>query len=133
MSKVTMGNDDAVAVLKRLLDVNAARQKVAARNLANSGTEGYEPKTIEFSGELDRALGKVEMERTSPHHLDSARARERTEGFLEVVDKDGAVDDESRLEQGVAELADAEIAYATAARLMSKRIETVKTAITGRP
>jgi flagellar basal-body rod protein FlgB len=132
MSKVTLGSDDAALALKRMLDRSAARQKVAARNLANSATEGYRPKKVEFASELDRALGRVVITRTNPHHM-SSRSTAGSEEFAEVIDEDVQDGDDARLERTVAELADAEMAYATAARLMSKRIAILRTAITGRP
>ena len=133
MSKVSFGTDDAVGALKRLLDVNAARQKVAARNLANSATEDYQPKKVEFTKELNRAVGRVEVARTNPRHLSSRGHRNDREGFVEIVDDSAAEDEATRLETTVANLADAEMAYATTARLMSKRIATLRTAITGKP
>lgn len=133
MSKVTFGTDDAVKALKRLLDVNAARQKVAARNLANSATEDYQTRKVEFSQELNRAVGRVEVARTNPRHMSSAQHRGDPEGFVEIVDDDGGEGEATRLETSIADLADAEMAYATTARLMSKRIATLRTAITGKP
>ena len=132
MSKVTLGTDDTLQVLKRMLDRTAARQKVAAKNLANSATEGYQPKKVEFTAEFDRALGKVGMRRTNPRHM-ASRSRARSREPVEVIDEDLQDGDDARLEKTVAELADAEMAYATAARLMAKRIATVRTAITGKP
>jgi flagellar basal-body rod protein FlgB len=132
MDKVGLAADEAAAALKRVLDLNAARQRVGARNLANFGSEGYRPKRVEFTDEMARALGKVEMTRTDPRHLDTSRATEGGEPHVEVVE-DEEVDLAVELEATAAQLADAEIAYATAARLMAKRIATLKTAITGNP
>jgi flagellar basal-body rod protein FlgB len=132
MSKVALGRDSSVEVLNRLLDLHAARQKVAARNLANAGTEDYEPKKVQFNDELDRALGAVEMRRTNSRHIASSKATSPSQGFIEVTDDDAA-GSEAGLEASVAEIADAEMAYATVARLMSKRMATIRTAISGKP
>jgi flagellar basal-body rod protein FlgB len=133
MSKVSLGDDSAADVLMRLLDLHAARQKVAAKNLANTGTEDYEPKTVRFTDEFDRAIGRVSMRRTDERHIVSPRAATRSEGFVEVVDEEAVASAETNLEASVAEIADAEMAYATVARLMSKRVATIRTAISGRP
>jgi flagellar basal-body rod protein FlgB len=132
VDKVSFGNDESAGTIKRLLDVNAARQRVGARNLANASTEGYSPKKVEFAEELSRTSTRAELTRTHPGHL--ASSREATEaGAIEVVDRDAPEDEDSRMELSVAELADAQMAYATAATLMSRRMATVRTAISGRP
>jgi flagellar basal-body rod protein FlgB len=133
MSDLRLGADEASKTIRRILDLNAARQKAAARNLANVDTEDYEPKRIEFTDHLDQATGRLEMTRTAPDHM-TGRAR-ATEGrcYVEVVDDGAAASPDVELERTVADLVDAEIAYSTAARLMSKRVATIRTAITGKP
>jgi flagellar basal-body rod protein FlgB len=131
MENVGIITDAAAAKLKRVLDVNAARQRVAATNLSNSATDGYEPKKVEFSEELARVSGKVKVRKTHETHLTSSRGAADASGYTEVVDQDALDNPDTRLERTVAELADAELAYATAARLMAKRGQTLRTAISG--
>jgi flagellar basal-body rod protein FlgB len=133
MSDVRLTNDQASDVVRRILDLNAARQKAAARNLANIDTEGYQPRRVEFSDHLDQASGRVEMARTSPGHMTGRASAPEGPNYSEIVDEEAANSPEAELERIVADLADAEIAYSTAARLMSKRVATLKTAITGQP
>jgi flagellar basal-body rod protein FlgB len=133
MGDVRLGTDDTVRVLKQLLDLNSARQKVAARNLANSDAEGYQPQRVGFAEELDRAAGKVELARTDPRHLTAPRAGRLAKGYTIEPDEELSVESQAYLEESIARLADAEIAYSTAARLMSKRTATIRTAITGNP
>jgi flagellar basal-body rod protein FlgB len=131
MKNVGITTDGAAARLKRILDQTAARQRVAVRNLSNVTTEGYEPKKVEFSEELNRATGKVQMQKTHENHLTSRRQAAATRGYAEVVDEEAVDSPDVRLEETVAELADAELAYATAAKLMAKRSQTLRTAISG--
>jgi flagellar basal-body rod protein FlgB len=133
VAKVTFGNDESAGTLKRLLDVNAARERVGARNLANSSTEGYTPKEVEFADELNRSVARTELVRTHPGHIASSRDGAGGDVALEVVDRAAPEDGESELELSVAELTDAQMAYATAATLMSRRVATIRTAISGRP
>lgn len=132
MTKIAWTTDDAAAALKRVLDVNAARQRVAARNIANADTPGYQPKKVEFVEEMGQALSKVDMARTDPRHLSLPRSAETREGVVEITD-DEASSAETRLEATMADLADAELAYATAARVMNRRSATLRTAISGKP
>ncbi len=131
MKNAGITTDSAAERLKRVLDVTAARQRVAARNLSNVTTEGYEPKKVEFASELARVSGKVRIRKTHESHLSSAREAEAARGYSEVVDEVAVENPDIRLEQTAAELADAELAYATAAKLMAKRTQTLRTAITG--
>ncbi len=133
MSDVRLGTDEASKVIRRILDLNAARQKAAVKNLANIDTEGYQPKRVEFAEHLNQATGRVEMARTGPGHMTGVTSGPERRGYVEVVDHEAAAVPEAELERSVADLADAEIAYSTAARLMSKRVATIRTAITGKP
>ena len=132
MSKMKIGVDADVLTLKKILDANAARQKLAVKNLANAATEGYEPKKIEFVEELGKALGKVQLKTKHPQHLASRRAQATSRGYAEAVDEEALDDPATRLEKTVADLADAEMVYSTAAKLIQKRTATLRTAISGR-
>ncbi len=131
MEKAGIITDAAAKRLERMLDVSAARQRVAATNLSNSSTDGYEPKKIEFSDELAHASGRVNLQRTHAGHLSSSQAAADRD-YVEVVDEDALENYDTQLERTIAELADAELAYTTAAKLMSKRHEALKIAISGR-
>jgi flagellar basal-body rod protein FlgB len=131
MDDVGIITDGASVKLERVLDVNAARQRVAATNLSNSTTDGYVPKKVEFSEELARVSGRVKVRKTHERHLPSARAAAEARDYREVVDEEAVENPDTRLERTVAELADAELAYATAAKLMAKRGQTLKTAVSG--
>lgn len=133
MSDVRLGTDEASTVIRRILDLNAARQKAAVKNLANIDTEGYQPKRVEFADHLNQATGRVEMARTASGHMPGGTSGPEQRGYVEVVDHEAAAAPEVELERSVADLAAAEIAYSTAATLMSKRVATLRTAITGKP
>jgi flagellar basal-body rod protein FlgB len=131
MSKISFSTDEGTSALKRVMDLNAARQKAAAKNLANATTEGYQPKRIEFAEELGKRIGRVTLSTNNPRHLTASRTKADTGDYMEIVDDDALADSATRLERTVAELAEAELAYSTAAKLVSKRVATLRTAITG--
>jgi flagellar basal-body rod protein FlgB len=132
MAKTLAVTENSMDLLKRVLDVNAARQRAAATNLANIDTPDYKPKRVEFKEEMNQALSKVEMVTTNPGHLRAPRTAEAREGIVEITD-DEASPAETRLEATMADLADAELAYSTAARVMGRRTATMRVAITGKP
>jgi flagellar basal-body rod protein FlgB len=63
-------NSDAaiVAALRRHMTVAAARQVVAAGNLANVDTPGYRAREADFSDALDASLART-LTVTDPRHL----------------------------------------------------------------
>jgi len=131
MQKVNL-DDKSVRILEHLLDIHAARQKVSATNLANIGNDTYEPRRVDFSLELNRAMN-VGLKTTSPLHIPSGTNSESGVSIRQVVDTTASDDQTTRLEQHVAELNDAQLAYSTVARLMSKRLAALRTGIVGKP
>lgn len=67
----------------KVLDMRLQRQNLVASNLANVNTPGYKEKTIEFEGELQKALGldaKGKMTKTSKMHIPAAFAADKFKG-----------------------------------------------------
>lgn len=59
-----------IAALRRQMTVVAARQVVAASNLANVNTPGYRAKEVSFGDALDQRLSAAsEMKATNARHL----------------------------------------------------------------
>jgi flagellar basal-body rod protein FlgB len=133
MSDLRLTNDGPSEVIRRMLELGAARQRAAAKNLANLETEGYQPRRVEFADHLGQAAGHVDMTATAPGHMAGRIAGPEAPDYIEVVEDGPAESRDVELERIVADLADAEIAYSTAARLMAKRIATLRTAVTGKP
>lgn len=131
MERVKLG-DQSVKILEHLLDIHAARQKVAATNIANIGNDTYEPTRVDFSLELSRAMN-ANLRTTKPLHIGSSHGSEPSLSMRQVVDTDAVQDQTTRLEHQVAELNDAQLAYSTVAKLMSRRLATLRTSITGKP
>jgi flagellar basal-body rod protein FlgB len=66
------GQSDAAIVqaLRQQMTVAAARQMVAASNLANASTPGYRAREVDFSAALDRHVADgVQLVSTQPGHL----------------------------------------------------------------
>jgi flagellar basal-body rod protein FlgB len=52
-------NDTTIEALSRFLDVDVARYKLVAANLANLDTPGYRTRDLDFRSELQRAASLV--------------------------------------------------------------------------
>jgi flagellar basal-body rod protein FlgB len=94
-----------VETLRRHMSMAAARQVVAASNLANVNTPGYKAKEADFTQTLDRQLAQgVTLATTNPGHLsgapdpssaaraiptrDIAGATERKDGNSVLIDRE---------------------------------------------
>ncbi len=60
-----------IPLMSRGLDAYALRQKAISNNLANTETDGYQRRTVEFEAELAEAISEKEdaLRRTHPDHL----------------------------------------------------------------
>lgn len=78
-----------IDALRRQMAIAAARQVVAAGNLANVNTPGYRARAVDFSAALEREIG-VPLAATAPGHLAGAVpttvATEEIEGLPERRD-----------------------------------------------
>ncbi|MEI6668785.1 MAG: flagellar basal body rod protein FlgB [Acidobacteriota bacterium] len=70
-------SDAAISdALRRQMTLAAARQVVAASNLANANTPGYRAREVDFSQSLSRQLTEgVSLVKTSAQHLDDPNGR----------------------------------------------------------
>jgi flagellar basal-body rod protein FlgB len=119
--------------LERALDLTAARQRLLTENVANAETPGYRRKDIDFATELkavqDRAA-PAGMRTTRPEHMTS-HAATRTYKVLTSEPTPGENYTLS-LDQEMAKVAENQLEYAVAARLVSKKFDGIQLAIRGR-
>ena len=67
--------ENYVGLTGKVLDLRLQRQNLVASNIANINTPGYKEKSLEFEGELQKALGldaKGNMTKTSKMHIPTA-------------------------------------------------------------
>ena len=58
-----------MSALRRTLSLAAAKQVVAASNLANVNTPGYEAQEVDFDATLDQQIGGARLTLTNARHL----------------------------------------------------------------
>jgi flagellar basal-body rod protein FlgB len=63
-----------IDALRRQMSIAAAKQVVAAGNLANINTPGYRARAIDFTAALERQLGGVSLASTHASHIAPAAA-----------------------------------------------------------
>jgi flagellar basal-body rod protein FlgB len=122
MDRVTC--DLTSLALRRALDGAAARQGVAAENLANIETPGYRARRVEFQAQLREALeaaadgDAADLDAVSPLRTIYAGLPLRRDG--------NAVD----LETEMAELAESSLQYQAVTRLLSRKLQMLRSVAT---
>jgi flagellar basal-body rod protein FlgB len=71
-----------VATLRRQMTIAAARQVVAAGNLANVNTPGFRARELDFSAALDQSLA-TRLTVTDPQHVQAALPSQSGEKAVE--------------------------------------------------
>lgn len=120
-------------LLKRALDAYALRHRVVAENIANVATEGYRAQKVEFEDLLAQAQDRtIPALRTNPGHLPFP---EETGGVPEIVEEDTGFNNgvnDVNVEQEQLALAQNELMYRMATRLLHQKYQGLRMAITGR-
>jgi flagellar basal-body rod protein FlgB len=120
-----MMEDTTVEALSRFLDVDVARYKLIAMNLANIDTPGYRTRDLDFRSELHRAeaeasgRGEAQMSYASFHPVSRP-----VRGLMERPDGNNvSVERESLL------LAETQMKFNLAVQLLKDQFHTISMAI----
>ena len=134
--KTYSNTDQNIALLTKVLDLRAEKEKVIASNIANSETPGFSPARFRFEDELRNAIsqGDFTLQTTHRSHLPLAPiSLENVRGHI-VIEKDatGIGDKNSvSLDQEMIALSENELLYETAAQLLKKKLGIRKYVISG--
>lgn len=128
--------DQNIALLSKVLDLRAEKEKVIASNIANSETPGYASVRFEFETELKHAVAKGNFSLRTTHQthlpLNPKRLDEVRGSFIVEGDKSGIGDKNNvNLDQEMIALSENELLYETAAQLLKKKLGIRKYVITG--
>ncbi|MBN2209352.1 MAG: flagellar basal body rod protein FlgB [Candidatus Coatesbacteria bacterium] len=119
-------------VLERVLSVSSRRASTVASNIANVDTPGYKAKSFDFDAALAASAEKptgLQPVRTHPEHLALNEPSLRPvvhENNAASERRDGNTVD---IEREMADLLEAELMFSASSRLIAKKIEILKTAI----
>ncbi len=133
-NKLTSFIFDKVGVgdYNRLLDLTSLRHRLISANVANVSTPGYRSGDIDFKGELARIGGETKHlagTTTDPDHIPLGEHSQRSP----KVDRDRVESGEVNsvnIDEEVPKMAQNELVYTTAARLLQKKFSALHTAIT---
>ena len=119
--------------LQTVLDLAANRQKLLTENVANAETPGYRRKDIDFRAELKAAVGRTggaTMKATNAKHI-GAGANEHTPTVNSEKIPEGQQFGVS-IDREMASVAQNQLEYNVAARLVSRKFDALRTVIRGR-
>lgn len=129
-----------IPVLNRALDAYALRQKVIAGNLANITTPGYKAQTVKFEDQLSGALqsGSIPGMTTNAHHIPiGGSSVAGVTPVVETAQGDANTDPRASgmnnvdLDQEMAQLAQTQLRFKFAARLIGDTFRGIQKSIRG--
>ena len=116
--------DKTAAIMKKVLDCSATRQKIIANNIANIDTPEFRRSDVEFVGEFRKALesGKIEdIEKIEPQEFKTELTATRNDGNNVDID----------LEMGLQ--AKNSLLFKTFATLLRGRYRNIQSVLSMRP
>lgn len=128
--------DQNIALLKKVLDLRADREKVIASNIANSETPGYSPSRLHFEDQLKQAVNQQGFAAQTTHASHIPITGDNLSNVQGVIttqpDTTGIGDRNSvSLDEEMLALSQNELLYETAAQLLKKKLSLKKYVISG--
>jgi flagellar basal-body rod protein FlgB len=133
-SEVLFGT--TVLMLEKLLDFQSQRHNIISTNIAHADTPGYKGHDLRFSDELKKAAGtrgSIPLRRTNERHLPLgvSRLKEVKGRLVPCSDAANRLDGNTvDLDKEMAKLAENSLYYNSAARILSRKMRSIRTAIT---
>lgn len=115
----SLGMNDTIEILGKLMDATALRQKVLSNNLANANTPGYLRRDVKFTSALSKAIDKgVEQIREVTPEIS--------------IDEQASVDARGNsvsIQTEMAEISQNELLYNFASEMMSHKFSSLRNVI----
>ncbi len=134
--KIHSISDQNIALLKKVLDLRADKEKVIASNIANSETPGFAPSRFSFEEELKSAVvrGAFSLDTTHPAHFPvGSKDLHSIKGHTVLEQDNTGIGDQNgvSLEKEMLELSENQLLYEATAGLLSKKLSLRKYIIQG--
>lgn len=116
-------------ILKRSLNFRSMKHQVISGNLANINTLDYQKRKLTFDEALIKASNQdtVQMQATQPGHIPGQQNGQGNNFPVEVSDMIGGID----IDQEMANMMQNSLLYEANIKLISKKIQALKSAIQG--
>lgn len=127
--------NNTIIMLEKLLDFQSQRHNMLTTNIAHVDTPGYKGYDLRFSDELKRAVGTrgaISLKRTHEMHMPLGMNRLK-EAKGRLVPSSGTIHrldgNTVDLDKEMAKLAENSLYYNTTARIISKKLGSIKNTI----
>ncbi len=121
--------DRAAAVLTKVLDGTAVRQRALANNIANAETPGYHRQEVDFASRLDELITQPTVGADRNQRAIEALPITLVEDTAAPVQPNGNT---VSLEREMTEVARNSLQYETAVQMLKMKFAELRTAINGR-
>lgn len=127
-----IADNPILKILGRALDVSSRRASLVASNVANVDTPGYKAKTFNFDAALaasSKNYAEMQPVQTDPRHMSQGVGAGPT---IDVQETDAPCREDGNtvnIEQELADLLESELMFSASSKLIAKKIEMLKTAI----
>ncbi len=118
----------------KYLDLTAFRHKLVSSNIANVSTPGYLSRNIDFKAELEKMTGKsnrLEGAVTHPDHIPLGEQKSEVPEVHNANVAEGAMNSVD-IDREVSLMAQNELLFTIGARLMQRKFDGLKKAITSK-
>ena len=127
-------NKAGIPLLKKLMHVTSASQKLTASNISNVSVPGYQAKSIDFKEEMRAAMGKkkVEMAVTHERHMPPVG---KPRGIKIIANRDNnnaSGVNNVDIDKEMAALAENQIIYSYGSKMLMKKFNGLRTVIRGK-
>lgn len=119
---------------RTFLNLSSVRQKLTSSNVANVSTPGYEARDIDFDKEFARATGDsrhLAGKITNVRHIPLGEHTERAPE-VEITRVQSGDMNSVDIDQEMTRMAENELRYTVAARLLAKKFQGLRNAITSK-
>ena len=119
---------------RNLMNLASLRHKLISSNVANVSTPGYEAESIDFSKEIKRANGNsihLVGYTTDPNHIPLGDSPAKAPKVTSTKVKTGDMNSVD-IDQEVTRMAENELTFTVAARLLQKKFDGLRKAITSK-
>jgi flagellar basal-body rod protein FlgB len=123
-----------VPTFRKYLDLSAYRHKLVSGNVANASTPGYRAKDIDFEQEFQSATGKtnhLEGVTTQSGHIPLGSHPQKAPKVAQDKVQEGEMNSVD-IDREVSNMTQNELLYTIGAKLLQRRFEGLRTAITSK-
>jgi flagellar basal-body rod protein FlgB len=127
-------NKVGIPLLKQLLQVTSASQKLTASNISNVSVPGYQSKSIDFKNEMQAALKKngIELTVTNERHLPPAGTPKGIKVMTNMDETNSSGVNNVDIDKEMAELAENQILYSYGTKMITRKFNSLKIVIRGK-